>query len=606
MSRFKLRPFQERVVLDAARYAAHYGTERAGGVLVACGGGKTVIMGALAWLWRRAKVGKAGLEFRTSEKPAKILIISPAEELVKKDLETIWACNPDLGRGDIAIEQAGKYAHADAKIVSASLKSLTAARFKALCETVGGFDLCFLDEGHVAPQWTSWLREGLARQGCPIIVLSATFDRLDGFGVVPVLADDVVACVETSEIEEMGYLTRATVLRVDSVLMAKGIELGDGEQVALKGRTVNQRISTPEAIAATARLLVETEEIQGKSMLVACASVAHAEQLAEAVNLLKEGAARAVSHRTSGRDVLLEEWQRGDWEIACVYEVWTTGMDFPGLEVVVFARDTASRVVYTQFRGRGARLSEGKDTFYVVDLVGVTRRHSVDHPAEWVERYITRQADPLPTLIEPRQWREMRWEEAVNASGRFGSVQNEEGGEVSEEQEQDAREWADMASLLQQVQGWGLELADTQLDEETMRRRRDLVRVTLEQRQALLGAGLSEVPPWLPAGVVDSLLKGIEYRKHAGLCTLGQALRLMRASLSPMASREAASAAIRVLDSQAQQRRNMVRSGAKARVEGFDWRQVDERFHEQLQYFGTHALKLPGSIVRRLDAEAGR
>lgn len=58
-----------------------------------------------------------------------------------------------------------------------------------------------------------------------------------------------------------------------------------------------------------------------------------------------------------------------------------TGFDCPELRNLVMARFTHSSILYQQMRGRGTRLSPGKDRFTMWDFTGVTLRHGDDETA---------------------------------------------------------------------------------------------------------------------------------------------------------------------------------------------------------------------------------
>lgn len=55
-----------------------------------------------------------------------------------------------------------------------------------------------------------------------------------------------------------------------------------------------------------------------------------------------------------------------------------TGFDCPEVRNLVMARFTHSSILYRQMRGRGTRLSPGKDRFTMFDFTGVTLRHGDD------------------------------------------------------------------------------------------------------------------------------------------------------------------------------------------------------------------------------------
>ena len=76
-----------------------------------------------------------------------------------------------------------------------------------------------------------------------------------------------------------------------------------------------------------------------------------------------------------GAKDLINDFQRirGPIQIAVSIDMLSTGIDAPDIEVLVMARPTKSKVLYTQMKGRGTRKCEetGKDKFSLIDFVDV-------------------------------------------------------------------------------------------------------------------------------------------------------------------------------------------------------------------------------------------
>lgn len=74
-----------------------------------------------------------------------------------------------------------------------------------------------------------------------------------------------------------------------------------------------------------------------------------------------------------------------------------TGFDCPEVRNLVMARFTHSTILYQQMRGRGTRLSPGKDRFTMWDFTGVTLRHGDDEtPGEGGVIYVRPATRPEP------------------------------------------------------------------------------------------------------------------------------------------------------------------------------------------------------------------
>ena len=55
------------------------------------------------------------------------------------------------------------------------------------------------------------------------------------------------------------------------------------------------------------------------------------------------------------RDLLIDKYLKGEYQIMCNYGVLATGFDAPNVDVVCIARPTTSPVLYSQMIGRGLR-----------------------------------------------------------------------------------------------------------------------------------------------------------------------------------------------------------------------------------------------------------
>jgi type I restriction enzyme, R subunit len=78
-----------------------------------------------------------------------------------------------------------------------------------------------------------------------------------------------------------------------------------------------------------------------------------------------------------------------------------TGFDCPEIRNLVMARFTYSSILYRQMRGRGTRLSPGKNRFTMFDFTGVTLRHGDDETAGEGGVVIDRPAPEAPE--QPRR-----------------------------------------------------------------------------------------------------------------------------------------------------------------------------------------------------------
>ena len=98
-----------------------------------------------------------------------------------------------------------------------------------------------------------------------------------------------------------------------------------------------------------------------------------------------------------------------------------TGFDCPEVRNLVMARFTHSSILYQQMRGRGTRLSPGKNRFTMWDFTGVTLRHGDDETPGEGGVVIVREPDappPGPPAADARRARRDRPDDARMGHGR--------------------------------------------------------------------------------------------------------------------------------------------------------------------------------------------
>ena len=133
-------------------------------------------------------------------------------------------------------------------------------------------------------------------------------------------------------------------------------------------RDLESKIYVPERN----RLIVDTwlQYVRDKCTVVFCASVRHAEQIAELFRQAGVSAA-AVSGgmKPAERREFQDRFVRREILVLCACDLLNEGWDCPEIEVLFMARPTMSRVLYTQQLGRGMRLFPGKESLMVFDFV---------------------------------------------------------------------------------------------------------------------------------------------------------------------------------------------------------------------------------------------
>ncbi|MCG8563785.1 MAG: DEAD/DEAH box helicase, partial [Desulfobacterales bacterium] len=111
-----------------------------------------------------------------------------------------------------------------------------------------------------------------------------------------------------------------------------------------------------------------TSKIQRKQGIIFCVSVRHAEALAKRMQDHQINC-RAVSGKDKKSTAHIRAYQNGEIQFLTTCSLLNEGWDSPQTSIIVMARPTMSKVLYTQQLGRGTRKSPGREALYVIDVV---------------------------------------------------------------------------------------------------------------------------------------------------------------------------------------------------------------------------------------------
>lgn len=101
--------------------------------------------------------------------------------------------------------------------------------------------------------------------------------------------------------------------------------------------------------------------------------------------LLEHGfRAAEVNGNSSDRAQILDDFDKGRYNVLCNSMLLTEGWDCPSVDCIIVLRPTKIRSLYSQMVGRGTRLCEGKDHLLLLDFLWHTERHELCHPASLI------------------------------------------------------------------------------------------------------------------------------------------------------------------------------------------------------------------------------
>ena len=287
----------------------------------------------------------------------RVLFLAHTQELINQAIETsrkLWP-SVTVGRYMEAIKQP------NAHVVCGSVQSvaLHLDQFKD-----NDFDYLIVDEAHHAAADTyqkvlSYFKPTFT------LGLTATPERTDDNKVILEIFKNTAHKLDIQTAVEIGELVPIRCIRIHTNIDLTKVRFNS---VQYNIRDLESKIYVPERN----RLIVDTwlQYVRDKRTVVFCASVKHAEQIAE---LFREEGIRAASvsgsMKQSERKEFQDKFVGREVQVLCACDLLSEGWDCPETEVLFMARPTMSKVLYTQQLGRGMRLFEGKESLMVFDFV---------------------------------------------------------------------------------------------------------------------------------------------------------------------------------------------------------------------------------------------
>jgi len=262
------------------------------------------------------------------------------------------------------------------------------------------FSLLVVDEAHhaTAASYQRMIQYYQQNPDLKVLGVTATPDRTDEMALGKIFSD-VSFEYDIRDGINHGWLVPVS----QQMVHVEGLDLSSVKTQAgdLNGRQLAEVMEFEENLHAVASPTIEL--CGDRKTLVFTASVAQAERLTEILNRHKGGCANFVCGKTPKdiRRMMLADYAEKKFQYLVNVGVATEGFDDPDIEVVVMARPTKSRCLYTQMAGRGTRpasniamelntfAAEGarkaliarsdKPQVEIIDFVGNSGRHKLVH-----------------------------------------------------------------------------------------------------------------------------------------------------------------------------------------------------------------------------------
>lgn len=204
--------------------------------------------------------------------------------------------------------------------------------------------------------------------------LTATPERADDKNILDIFKNTAHK-LDIQTAVEIGELVPVRCIRIHTNIDLTKVRFNS---VQYNIRDLESKIFVPERNT----LIVDTfmEYVSTKRTVIFCASVKHAELIAE---MIRERGVKAFavsgSMKASERQEYLAKFQKGDIKALCACDLLNEGWDCPETEVLFMARPTMSKVLYTQQLGRGMRLAENKEGLMVFDFVDNANQYNMPY-----------------------------------------------------------------------------------------------------------------------------------------------------------------------------------------------------------------------------------
>ena len=294
------------------------------------------------------------------------LFIAHTNELVNQAAETFRSLWSDVSVGIYM----GSIKEKDAFVVCGSVQSV-ALHTEEFTET--DFDYIIIDEAHHAAA-ESYQKLLAYFKPSFTLGLTATPERADDQDILSIFKNTAHK-LDIKTAVEIGELVSVRCIRIHTNIDLTKVRFNS---VRYNIRDLESKLFVPDRNT----LIVDTfiEYVSTKRTVIFCASVKHAEEIAEKIR--ERGvAAMAVSGemKASDRREILSKFKQGEIKALCACDLLNEGWDCPETEVLFMARPTMSKVLYTQQLGRGMRLCEGKECLMVFDFVDNASQYNMPY-----------------------------------------------------------------------------------------------------------------------------------------------------------------------------------------------------------------------------------
>lgn len=323
----------------------------------ATGAGKSVLIAEIA---RR---------FLTKNPSSRILILCHQSEILSQNESKMKA----FGLDDVGIYCAALgRKNTRQRVILASRDSLGRNPLAA-----GRFEFIIIDEAHLVPIFdpekdepqTRYEKIFHAQNPTYLLGLTGSPYRMNGgniFGKGKLFKEESYR-ISTKTLQQKGFLAPHSFPRIKELVETKRLKTKGGEfDTEEQAKAFGSDKVVIQAVREWWRLAANR-----KCSLFFCCSIAHSKRVEEEIKKYTT-AVRHVDGELGQkeRERLVSDARDGKIKAIVNCAVFTTGVDIPPIDCVVFLRATKSTALFVQMAGRGLRVSPGKNDVLYLDFAG--------------------------------------------------------------------------------------------------------------------------------------------------------------------------------------------------------------------------------------------
>lgn len=288
----------------------------------------------------------------------RVMMLTHVKELIQQNLNKLLTLWPTAPAGVYSSGLGRKESHFP--ITFGGVASVA----KATPERFGRIDLLLIDECHLLSNNETTMYQAIIRglrevnPALKVVGFTATDYRLgwgklsEGGGLFTDVCFDLTTLEEFNKLVSDGYLAPLIPKRTTMEYDVSGVKIHGGE---FKQNELQAAVDKSELTYRAVQEIVELGHDRNHWLIFA-SGVEHADHVCSMLDSFNISACSIHSKITDEqRDERLQGWFAGKYRAAVNNNVLTTGIDFPGIDLIGMLRPTSSPGLWVQMLGRGTR-----------------------------------------------------------------------------------------------------------------------------------------------------------------------------------------------------------------------------------------------------------